>query len=153
MDISNNEKFVKQLHTLKKCNFREYVWTCRGYILGFIIIGFMKILSEYSLKMAFIEVGLLVLTELVFYYWIFYFFRKIAYEEKFSSKKLFVGYFAGMSSVMFIVLGDLGKFVFEPNFSLLPAIFGSILFGLMMGGVFTINLNERLIYFLKSERK
>lgn len=86
MDISNNEMFVKQLQTLKKCNFRQYIWTCRWYFIGFIIIEFIKILSDYSLKMAFVEAGFLIILELIFYYWVYCFFRKITYEEKFSSK-------------------------------------------------------------------
>lgn len=146
MDMTDKEKFQKQMDFFKTHNFYQYVYQFRWLFVFIPVLGFFDLIfSDFSWLI--IVKGILLMGILISEYYVMYrFFKPIALDEKqdFSSVQLFLNLFICNALFMFVMLTNFHQVFIEKEFIIFGSLIGSLFFGSFMGGIFTICLKEQL---------
>ena len=146
MDITDKEKFQKQMDFFKTHNFYQYVYQFRCLFVFIPVLGFFDLIfNDFSWLI--IVKGILLMGILISEYYVMYrFFKPIALDEKqdFSSVQLFLNLFICNALFMFVMLTNFNQVFIEKEFIIFGSLIGSLVFGSFMGGIFMICLKEQL---------
>ncbi|HDT8108059.1 TPA: hypothetical protein RD657_003078, partial [Enterococcus faecalis] len=118
MDITDKEKFQKQMDFFKTHNFYQYVYQFRCLFVFIPVLGFFDLIfNDFSWLI--IVKGILLMGILISEYYVMYrFFKPIALDEKqdFSSVQLFLNLFICNALFMFVMLTNFNQVFIEKEF-------------------------------------
>lgn len=148
MDILDRDKFKEQMIFLETSSFLDFVKKNRWYLLLLPLITGINGLFDGMYDWLFVKIFIVTLAGLVFYYWMYRFFKPIATGQRiqYSNVNLLVGYSSGLSILCGLSTSAWDS-IFSNNFFIESV--STVIFGLVLGGIFTACLNIQLKEYLK----
>ncbi|MDB1624911.1 hypothetical protein PMT97_12420 [Enterococcus faecalis] len=152
MDITDKEKFQKQMDFLKTHNFQQYIYQYRWSFLFIPLLGLLDLVFDGISWWIGIKIVLLISILISEYYLMYHFFKPFAMGKgQITSRfQLFLGLLLCNGLFMFVVLTNFRQNFTNSNFNIWGSLMGSIFFGLMMSGLCVSYFNEQVKDYLKT---